>query len=129
MQLMVQGDIWELTIPSEMAYGDHGSPPKIPGGAVLQFKIEIVEILGDTAGLPLAIKCNAASGDLCNDKEKGYLTKIESWTDEKKKTELQRLVKLLSDQKSVKPELVEWIQRRSKILEQLTADGSEEEEL
>ena len=36
---MVEGDILELTIPSDLAYGDRGSPPKIPGGSVLIFKV------------------------------------------------------------------------------------------
>jgi hypothetical protein len=31
-------------IPSELAYGDGGSPPKIPGGSVLIFTMEIIEI-------------------------------------------------------------------------------------
>jgi hypothetical protein len=35
MQKMVQGDQWELYIPSDLAYGDMGSPPDIPGGATL----------------------------------------------------------------------------------------------
>lgn len=34
-------------IPSEWAYGEYGRPPKIPGKAVLVFKMEIVEIKGD----------------------------------------------------------------------------------
>jgi len=42
MQLMVTGDKWELYIPSELAYGDRGSPPKIPGGSVLIFQMEII---------------------------------------------------------------------------------------
>ena len=32
MQLMVEGDKWELYIPSDLAYGDRGRPPKIGGG-------------------------------------------------------------------------------------------------
>ena len=37
MQLMVEGDKWEMYIPSELGYGDRGSPPKIGGGDVLVF--------------------------------------------------------------------------------------------
>ena len=46
MQLMVEGDKWELYIPSDMAYGDQGRPPRIPGGACLIFTIEILKIKG-----------------------------------------------------------------------------------
>lgn len=42
MQMMVTGDKWELYIPSELAYGDRGSPPKIGGGDVLIFQMEIL---------------------------------------------------------------------------------------
>merc|ERR1712238_452464 len=48
MGLMVVGDKWEMYIPSELGYGDRGSPPKIPGGAVLVFVMEILEIKGDS---------------------------------------------------------------------------------
>jgi len=48
MQLMVEGDKWEMFIPSDLAYGDHGRPPKIPGGAVLVFTMEILKIKGPT---------------------------------------------------------------------------------
>eukprot|EP00931_Biecheleriopsis_adriatica_P016402 TRINITY_DN12099_c0_g3_i2.p1 TRINITY_DN12099_c0_g3~~TRINITY_DN12099_c0_g3_i2.p1 ORF type:complete len:208 (+),score=49.54 TRINITY_DN12099_c0_g3_i2:73-696(+) len=46
MQLMVVGDRWELFVPPELGYGDKGSPPKIPGGAVLIFELEIAKITG-----------------------------------------------------------------------------------
>jgi len=48
MQLMVQGDKWELYVPMEMAYGASGKPPKIPAAATLIFIIEIVKIKGAT---------------------------------------------------------------------------------
>mmetsp|Transcript_33784 Transcript_33784/g.53714 ORF Transcript_33784/g.53714 Transcript_33784/m.53714 type:complete len:215 (-) Transcript_33784:119-763(-) len=48
MQLMVQGDKWEMYIPYELAYGERGSPPKIPGCACLIFVMEIMKIKGDT---------------------------------------------------------------------------------
>jgi hypothetical protein len=47
MQLMVQGDKWEMYIPFEMAYGAGGKPPKIPPAATLIFVMEIVRIKGE----------------------------------------------------------------------------------
>lgn len=38
----------KLTIPSRLAYGDAGSPPKIPGKATLVFDIELLSV-GDDA--------------------------------------------------------------------------------
>ena len=46
MQLMVEGDKWELYIPSDLAYGDQGRPPRIGGGDCLIFTIEILKIKG-----------------------------------------------------------------------------------
>uniref|UniRef100_A0A7S2LLV9 peptidylprolyl isomerase n=1 Tax=Leptocylindrus danicus TaxID=163516 RepID=A0A7S2LLV9_9STRA len=46
MQLMKEGGKWELYIPSELAYGDRGAGGLIPGGSVLIFTIEILEVLG-----------------------------------------------------------------------------------
>ena len=33
-----------LVIPPELGYGDRGAPPKIPGGSILVFEIEILEV-------------------------------------------------------------------------------------
>ena len=44
MQLMVEGDKWEMYIPSDLAYGDRGSPPKIGGGETLIFQMEIIKV-------------------------------------------------------------------------------------
>ncbi|OQR89893.1 hypothetical protein THRCLA_12400 [Thraustotheca clavata] len=41
---MCIGEKRRLTIPSGMGYGDHGSPPKIPGKATLVFDVELLEI-------------------------------------------------------------------------------------
>ncbi len=43
LQLMPIGSKWKLFIPSNLAYGDNGSPPKIPGGAALIFDIELID--------------------------------------------------------------------------------------
>jgi len=48
MQLMVEGDKWEMYIPYELAYGASGKPPKIPKKAMLIFVMEIVKINGPT---------------------------------------------------------------------------------
>mmetsp|Transcript_37416 Transcript_37416/g.105609 ORF Transcript_37416/g.105609 Transcript_37416/m.105609 type:complete len:165 (+) Transcript_37416:138-632(+) len=46
MQMMVEGDKWEMYIPSDLAYGDRGRPPQIPGGDALIFTMEIIKIKG-----------------------------------------------------------------------------------
>ncbi|KAJ0052946.1 peptidyl-prolyl cis-trans isomerase FKBP15-1-like [Pistacia vera] len=43
---MCVGEKRKLKIPSKMGYGDHGSPPKIPGGATLVFDTELVAVNG-----------------------------------------------------------------------------------
>mmetsp|Transcript_16729 Transcript_16729/g.27758 ORF Transcript_16729/g.27758 Transcript_16729/m.27758 type:complete len:155 (-) Transcript_16729:51-515(-) len=46
MQLMKEGSKWELFIPSELGYGDRGAGGSIPGGAVLHFTMEMLEVKG-----------------------------------------------------------------------------------
>jgi FKBP-type peptidyl-prolyl cis-trans isomerase FklB len=70
MQLMVEGDKWEMYIPSELGYGDRGSPPKIGGGDVLVFTMEIIKINGDKKP---ASKCDPKTYDGCSEKESTYL--------------------------------------------------------
>lgn len=48
MQLMKEGGKWELYIPSELAYGDRGAGGRIPGGSVLIFTLELLEVKGDS---------------------------------------------------------------------------------
>lgn len=44
LQLMKTGGKARLVCPSELAYGDAGSPPKIKGGATLIFEVELLSI-------------------------------------------------------------------------------------
>lgn len=44
VQLMAVGSKYKFTIPSDLAYGPMGNPPRIPGNSVLNFEIELLEI-------------------------------------------------------------------------------------
>ncbi|MBW6508904.1 MAG: FKBP-type peptidyl-prolyl cis-trans isomerase [Desulfuromonadales bacterium] len=44
LQLMQEGDKWELTIPAELAYADQGAPPVIPPNAALVFEVELLKV-------------------------------------------------------------------------------------
>ncbi|CAK0884802.1 unnamed protein product [Prorocentrum cordatum] len=44
MQLMKEGDKWELYIPSELAYGERGAGGAIPPSAALQFQMKLNKV-------------------------------------------------------------------------------------
>ncbi len=46
MEKMVEGDKWELYIPSDLAYGDRGAPPDIGPGDVLVFTLHMLKLNG-----------------------------------------------------------------------------------
>jgi FKBP-type peptidyl-prolyl cis-trans isomerase FkpA len=46
LQKMKVGEKAQLTCPSDVAYGEQGRPPSIPGGATLVFDVELLEIAG-----------------------------------------------------------------------------------
>jgi len=66
MQKMVEGDKWEMYIPSELGYGESGSGAKIKGGDMLIFRMEILEILG---GKKRKYKCDVKTKENCEDGE------------------------------------------------------------
>ena len=127
---MVEGDKFELYIPSELAYGERGSPPKIPGGAALIFTIEMIEIKGDKVD---ALTCDARTLENCSTKEEKYISKklgkakskgIEVLTKEEA-----RLKKMKAKSKLMSKKNKVWINRRLHIIPQLISIFGNENEL
>lgn len=44
LQTMKEGGTSKFVIPADLAYGDAGAPPKIPGGATLMFEVELFKV-------------------------------------------------------------------------------------
>jgi len=53
LQKMKVGEKAKLVCPSNIAYGDMGRPPSIPGGATLVFEVELLEISKAPATPPM----------------------------------------------------------------------------
>jgi len=119
MQLMVEGDQWEMYIPAELGYGDSGSPPKIPGGSMLVFKMEIITIKG---GKVPASRCDPTSKEGCDEKETSFIDKIKAKfgnAADKFKTEISRLKGMTG---TLKASLKAWKNKRVAILEKMVED-------
>jgi len=52
MQLMREGEKWELYVPADLGYGERGAPGAIPGGAALIFELEMLEVGVQESGMP-----------------------------------------------------------------------------
>lgn len=47
LQIMEVGDKYKFTIPAELAYGAQSPSPAIPVNSVLEFEVELIEIMGE----------------------------------------------------------------------------------
>jgi FKBP-type peptidyl-prolyl cis-trans isomerase FkpA len=54
VQKMKVGEKAKLVCPADIAYGDMGHPPVIPGGATLTFEVELLEVTPRPAAKPAA---------------------------------------------------------------------------
>ena len=124
---MVEGDKWELYIPSDLAYGDRGSPPKIPGDSALVFTIEMIEIKGEKV---IALKCNPETLEDCDERMTKYITKAKTkfGDADELEEEIERLKKVGSGG-GMKEELKSWIDTRVFLLDQMLVSSKAKEEL
>jgi FKBP-type peptidyl-prolyl cis-trans isomerase FklB len=44
LQMMQEGDKWELYLPPQLAYGERGAPPKIAPNSTLTFEVELLAV-------------------------------------------------------------------------------------
>lgn len=109
MQLMVEGDKWEMYIPSELAYGDSDKGPHIKAGDPLIFKMEIIKIKGDKVP---ASRCDVKTLEGCTEKESAFVTKFKE--PEAAQKELKRLNGM--DAKKMTSELANWLELRIRLL-------------
>ncbi|MCS6915461.1 MAG: FKBP-type peptidyl-prolyl cis-trans isomerase [Myxococcales bacterium] len=60
VQQMKVGEKARLVCPSQLAYGDEGRPPMVPGGATLIFEVELLDIVRGATATPQGAKEPAA---------------------------------------------------------------------
>ena len=112
-----------MYIPSELGYGERGSPPKIGGGDALVFTMEILKIKGDKVP---ANRCDPADPEKgCSEKEQKFIAKAsDTWDEAKRAAQLKRLKGMQGGK--MKPALAKWINQRIAILSKLEAAAKEE---
>jgi hypothetical protein len=111
MQLMVEGDKWEMYIPMELAYGPSGKPPKIPAAATLVFIMEIVKISG--ASVPKKIDFPEWTEEQLKLWEEKDEAQIVKWAEAKEKSYGEEGNKL-KEQYPTREEFDEWLKKQSK---------------
>eukprot|EP00933_Yihiella_yeosuensis_P021432 TRINITY_DN1694_c5_g1_i1.p1 TRINITY_DN1694_c5_g1~~TRINITY_DN1694_c5_g1_i1.p1 ORF type:complete len:246 (-),score=54.98 TRINITY_DN1694_c5_g1_i1:38-775(-) len=125
LQMMVEGDKWEVALPAELGYGAAGSTGKVAPGDALFFTIELLEIKGESVP---AMRCDDVK-DLkdCNDDAKKYVKKQREKEGSALQAELERLSGMTGN--AVKPDKQQWLHRRIKILKSLVQEKATNAEL
>ena len=109
-------------IPSELGYGDRGSPPKIGGGDVLVFTMEIMKIKG---GKKPASKCDVGSLEGCTEKESKYVSSKRGLPGSALDAEVKRLHGMA--EKPMADKQLAWLNNRVHLLTKLIAKAPVEE--
>lgn len=84
-----------------------------------EYMFSYIEEAGNTA------LCSVASGKGCSEKELGYIEKMSAKSPSEVLSQLVRLEKMGTA--SMKPELLDWMKRRTKILRQMSEAPTNEE--
>ena len=109
-------------IPSELGYGERGSPPKIGGGDVLVFTMEIMKIKG---GKKPASKCDVGSLEGCTEKESKYVSSKRGLPGSALDAEVKRLHGMA--EKPMADKQLAWLNNRVHLLTKLIAKAPVEE--
>eukprot|EP00746_Dinoflagellata_sp_MGD_P010366 gnl/MRDRNA2_/MRDRNA2_121371_c0_seq1.p1 gnl/MRDRNA2_/MRDRNA2_121371_c0~~gnl/MRDRNA2_/MRDRNA2_121371_c0_seq1.p1 ORF type:complete len:605 (+),score=100.85 gnl/MRDRNA2_/MRDRNA2_121371_c0_seq1:107-1921(+) len=110
MLMMVEGDHWELYLPSKLALGDQGtSDGVIQGGDVLIIRLELINIDGDKR--PRTYSCDLKTLRHCSDIEADFL---ETWKGRPRKEMQKEIDRLYDSDMDVEPddhvsrEMIDW---------------------
>lgn len=120
---MVEGDKYELYMPSELAYGEKQNG-KVPGGSVVIVEMELVNIARDGAKVR-ALKCNVETGGGCDNQEQAFVKELQGKKPKKLQKELKKVMK--EGKKEMTPEEKEWQRLRIHILNQMLPHDMKEE--
>lgn len=93
MQKMVEGDKWEMYIPSELGYGESGSGDKIKGGEMLIFRMELLKIKGKKKRV---VHCDLKTQENCDPEEVEILNEYGDMSLD----ELQKKIKAIEEKTS-----------------------------
>jgi FKBP-type peptidyl-prolyl cis-trans isomerase len=94
LQLMTVGSKYQFVIPSDLAYGQNGSPPKIPPHSTLIFEVDLLNVKPQVAPpLPSSVTSDIIKVPSADELKKGAQIEVI------KSTDAERLQKEAAEQK------------------------------
>eukprot|EP00929_Paragymnodinium_shiwhaense_P064936 TRINITY_DN32604_c0_g1_i4.p1 TRINITY_DN32604_c0_g1~~TRINITY_DN32604_c0_g1_i4.p1 ORF type:complete len:199 (+),score=61.64 TRINITY_DN32604_c0_g1_i4:168-764(+) len=133
LQLMVEGDKWNVFIPPNLTLREDGTGPCedldpkctkfVKDGDALIFRVHLLRFFG-----PRQLLCDINTLVGCTDQAKAYVEKQRAVPMEKRLKELERLQALHEKSDDMADETRAWLLVRIGILARLTDDGPQEEQ-